>query len=251
MKIRFWLTFVTAAVFFCGQGFSATMAGVGVREAASFGEIEKCSVGLGAEWINRDIDINHVGDMKKLEAQTLDLFVGYDAKDWLTVFATFGFVQVKPYETAGYGDRRAKGSIGLQGNLWQTEIVDPDFMTGKLTLKTLLEFSRYQVDEEKADIKGHWNEYSFALPFCYEIFTNNEGDLSQGPYSLAILLGPAVSIINGNVEDSFGEEAQIREKKTWGILGGVDIYISHNFSVGCQVEYFDRASVGGNIIYHF
>lgn len=250
MRVR--ALFTASAIFalFCVEGFSATLAGAGMRDAAALGSIEKWSVGVNAEWMKRDLKITG-GAVTKLDARVLEFFAGYDLMDWLMVFGTAGGSQVRTSSFDRYGDGNVKASLGLQGNLWQTDIMDPEFMIGNLTLKTIAEISFYQIDEKDSGLKGDWFDFSLALPFCYEIFADKPDNNAQIPYSLAILAGPVFSAVNGSVRERSGATRNLRGEKSFGLLGGVDVYFSHNLSLGCHVEYIDYASVCGSMTYHF
>lgn len=251
MRIRIWLVSVAVAGLYCVSSYGGTLAGTGVRDSAMAGTVEKWSIGAGAEWMSRDIKFDRNDQSREIEFRTYELFAGYDVADWMTVFATVGSSEFRSSDTDKYGDNNLKFSAGLQGNLWQTEIIDPEFMTGTLTLKSVLEFSTYQLDEKNEDVDGYWMEYSLAFPICYEIFADKPDNLQQVPYSLAISLGPIFSFVDGDADGLSGSDSGFRSKKSVGAIGAVDIYFAHNVSIGCQVEYIDHATVGGNLIYHF
>ena len=251
MRIRIWLvSFVTAGLC-CVNSYGGTLAGVGVRDSAMVGLVEKWSIGVNAEWMNRDIKIGHNDQREKMESRTLELFAGYDAANWLTVFTTIGSSAFKFSDMVEYGDNNLKFSAGLQGNIWQTDIIDPEFMAGTLTLKSVLEFSAYQVDEKDEGIDGYWMEYYFAIPVCYEIFADKSDNLQQIPYSLVISVGPVFSFIDGDIDGLSGSNSGLRGEKSVGVIGAIDIYFAHNVSIGCHVEYIDDATIGGSLTYHF
>jgi len=252
MRIRNWIPVIAVFVLACGPAFPATITGTGVRDSASFGTVEKWSVGLSGDWIRRDLKASDGGAILELEARTLEFFAGYDPREWFTIFATLGGTAARSKEYDSYGEEDVKISIGIQGNLWQTDIVDPEFMTGVLTFKSVAEISNYRVDNGDGNLAGRWTEYSLAFPFCYEIFADRPDNKAKVPYSLVLSLGPGIGVVDGNLRaTSGGARRHYREDKVLGLFGGVDIYFSHNLSVGCQVEYFNDASVGGSVIYHF
>lgn len=251
MKIRIWLAAFFLAGFYCVGSYGGTLTGTGVRDSAMVGVIEKWSIGVGAEWMNRDIKLDHNDQVEEIESRTFELFAGYDVKDWLTVFATIGSSEFRSSDTVEYGDNNVKFSAGLQGNLWQTEVMDPEFMTGCLTLKSVIELSTYQINEPDEGIDGYWMEYFLAFPVCYEIFTDNPDNLQQVPYSLAVSVGPMFSFVDGDIDGFSGSNSGFRGEKSVGVLGAVDIYFAHNVSIGCHVEYIDNVTIGGKVTYHF
>jgi opacity protein-like surface antigen len=246
MRFQGLLIIAAVSILCCEQAFSGTVAGVGVRDSAVIGTLEKWSVGVSGEWMKRDVKESHGGEIGSPEVTTVSLFLGYDVKNWLTMFATLGGTEIKPSSSEEYGGEDVKFSGGLQGNLWRTEITDPEFMMGSLTLKSIVEISSYQFSGDGSDVNGNWTEYSIAFPFCYEIFAERRESVWQVPYSLALLAGPSLSSIRGRTDN-----AHFRERKSLGFIGGVDVYFSHNLSIGCQVEYYDHASMSASMTYHF
>lgn len=245
MKIRSVMPLVAVAVLCCSSAFPATLPGVGVREAARVGFLENLSVGVTTDWLRRDVKLSG-SSATLLEARTLSFFAGYDVSSWMTVFGTLGSTEMRFSDAGDYGDMNASYSLGLVGNLWRTEVMDPEFMTGSLTVKGLVDISSYQVDEKNGTVDGHWLEGMVALPVCYEIFSDKRESIAEVPYSLVLSLGPALSLIDGRAAG-----AGVRGRRVLGACGGADVYFSHHLSLGCQAEYFDHGSIGANLIYHF
>ena len=233
----------------CAQAFSGTVAGVGVRDSATVGTIERWSVGVNAELMKRELHVSGDNSNPTAEARSVSLFAGYDVLKWLTVFGTVGGSDFKPAYADTYGDSNAKFSLGLQGNLWQMAVTDPDFLAGSLMLKSIVEISSHRIGGNGYD--GDWQEYAVTIPVCYEIFAGDRDNTKETPYSLAFSVGPALSILNGSTSGSLGRNTDFRQKSPFGGFAAVDLYISHNLSVGCQLTYFDDATVGGNLIYNF
>jgi hypothetical protein len=71
-------------------------------------------------------------------------------------------------------------------------------------------------------------------------------DIKQYPYSLVLFGGPAISKIDGHAGST-----DFSEDNLLGVVGGVDLYLSHNLSLGGQLTYFDQTSLGISARYHF
>jgi len=236
----------------CTQVLSGTMAGIGVRDPFAEDTVYTWSVGASLEWMKRQMEDTHGGGEADVMARTASFFIGHDVCKWASAFATIGTTQVKMFEDEDYGDKNLKCSLGLQANLWKTEIMDPEFMSGTLTFRPYIEVGRFQIEEDLAGFSGRWVEYSAIFPFYYEMFTDKEESVWSVPYSLALSFGPMISVIEGWLEyGDDGSRGDFKAKKSFGLAGSLDIYFAHNVSVGCQVEYVDHMTVAANVMFHF
>ncbi len=222
------------------------MVGDGSRDTALYSSsISRLSIGIDANTSEREINQHNANRI--IDTQSAALLLGVDLTKWLTLFGTAGAAQFEYKGGSEYGDSTLKWSGGLQANLWRTDILDPEFMAGTLMLKSVIEYSQYNFDSNNYSDKPKWNDFVAELPISYEIYTEREDDLAQTPYSLALSLGPAVSLIKGTTMGN----GSFSEKQSIGVMGAVDVYLAHNLSIGAYIQHFDRSSVGGNLIYHF
>jgi hypothetical protein len=246
MKIRLCLFCVTAmALCWTGNNASATIAGAGTRDSAFYSStLAKWSIGINAGAEERDVDRTQPG---KLDTRSAAFFMGYDVTSWLTLFGTVGAEELKYPGSPTYGKGQLRWSVGLQGNMWRYDVIDPEFLAGTLMLKSLVEYSEHNFSDPDYTTKPEWSDFRVALPFAYEMYVDKQDNLGQTPYSLCLSAGPAVSLINGTL----GNNLDFKEKDEIGGVGAVDLYLSHNLSLGFLIEYFSHASMSGNLIYHF
>jgi len=246
MKLRLCLFCVAAMALCCtANDASAAMAGAGTRDSAFYSTtLSSWSVGLNACAEKRDVDRTELGT---LDTRSAAFFLGYDVMDWLTLFGAAGAEELKYPGFKTYGKGQFYWSAGLQANVWRYDIIDPDFLAGTLIFKSAIEYSQHKFDDSNYTTKPEWNEWRLDAPFSYEMYVDKQDNLNQTPYSLCLSAGPSVSVIDGTIRNNLG----FKDKRDVGLMGAVDLYLSHNLSLGLLVHYFSDVSMNGNIMYHF
>jgi hypothetical protein len=69
--------------------------------------------------------------------------------------------------------------------------------------------------------------------------------------SIALFVGPAVSLIRGNLEVAGGADSDFREGQVVGVVGGLVLIPHDTISIKAEVQYFDDFSFGASLGYHF
>lgn len=234
------------AVLHAGLSLAAVFPTSISREPLSVGiPSERLSVGLTYEDIKMSIDPDK-GPDAILEAKSAALYIGYDVLPWLTVFTTLGASEVDGTKDIGT-DPKFKISGGASAYLWEGDILAPTYMAGRLTLKSSLEISRYDSDSDVGGVD--WIDVTLALPFGYERFDEYSESPSGIDTSLALYIGPAISYIDGTRDTAVGDY-DFEQKELFGIIGGVDIYLSPGVSLGAEFRYFDETTVMGSVRFH-
>lgn len=214
--------------------------------------LSKWSVGLQAEGvIDREMNIKNMSGSEELTAAAASAFLGYDFAPWLTSFITLGASEVEVEDNgddSDWSDPGVKWSLGVNANLWHYEIIEPDFLKGRLTLKAVGEIARYDAEDDMFDI--HWVDVSASLPLCYEVLVDYGPHKSDGIYSSVIYVGPGVSIVNGRF-DTGSYLYDFEEDQSVGVVGGMDIYFARNLSFGIYGQYFNGGTLGSSLQYHF
>jgi len=228
----------------CLAASAATLGGLGVRDTLTETELlARLSVGVDYAQVRRDMSLDQGGKLD-LRARIYSGQLGYDLLPWLTVFGTVGGSEARAESEPDYHSNQFKWSGGLKANWWRYNIEDPDFLEGRLSLQTSAEFAMYRSGSGDDEIK--WHEEYVDLTLNYEVFATRMKDLAQYPYSLALYAGPVLSKINGSAGPmDFTEDSLI------GVVGGVDLYISHNLALGGQILYFDGSTLSASLRYHF
>ena len=206
---------------------------------------ESISFGINYDDSRRKISDDNGREIARLDLRSYAFFVGYDMSKWCTIFATLGSSEARLAENNEYGDGKFKWSVGFNANLWQTELEEPDLFCGRITIKPAVELAQYNSDLDNETIKV--TDISGTLLVAYEKVINDPNYNITKFYGYTIYAGPAFSLINGNVngDDDF------EESKNVGMVGGFDFFITHNFSIGGQIQLFDEISFGGNVRHHF
>ncbi len=237
MKIKRLLVAVVGGAMVAG---AATPGGAGMRDSLTTSDnLGPVSAGLDFQVIKRSVSLD-AGGKSVMEARVLSAELGVDLFSWWQVFATLGRSEAG-WETGDYGDGKIKWSGGMHFNWWHYDLTDPEFMEGRLSFQTTVEFAQYRSGDDTS-----WNEGYADFTVNYELYSEKPQDTKAVPYSLALYGGAALSKLSGKINGSNFSEDQL-----FGVLGGADLYIAHNLSVGGQILYFDKASYGVSFRYHF
>ena len=219
---------------------AATPGGAGMRDSlTSTDSLGPVSAGLDYQMIKRSVSLD-AGGKNVLQARVYSAEIGVDLFSWWQVFATLGRSEAG-WEALDYGDGKVKWSGGTHFNWWHYDISEPEFMEGRLSFQTTAEFSQFRSGGDTS-----WYDAYADLTLNYELFAEKQKDVKAIPYSLALYGGVALSKLSGHLNG-----ADFDEDKTVGFVGGVDLYIAHNLSLGAQVLYFDQTSFGLSARYHF
>jgi len=239
--------FLSIAVFL-QAGFS--MAGAYqtsiAREPLNIGiPSDRLTVGLTYEDIKLGVDFDN-GPDAILDAASWDVYIGYDVLPWLTVFTTLGSSEI---DDADEIDTSAKFKIsgGANAYLWEGDVLEPNYMAGRFTLKATFELSRYDSESDVGDVS--WIDATFAIPLGYEIFDDYTESTKGINTSVALYIGPAISYVNGTWE-SLNDDLDFEGKELLGLIGGVDLFLSPTLSMGVAFRHFDETSVAGSLRFH-
>ncbi|MCX7006750.1 MAG: hypothetical protein NTY53_05810 [Kiritimatiellaeota bacterium] len=219
---------------------AASPSGAGMRDSLTTSDnLGPVSAGFDYQTTKRTVSLD-AGGKNVLQARVMSAEIGVDLFPWWQVFGTLGRSEAG-WDTGNYGDGKVKWSGGMHFNWWNYDITEPEFMEGRLSFQTTLEFAQYRSGDDT-----HWNDAYADLTLNYELFAEKQKDTKAIPYSLALYGGAALSKLSGQLNGSGFSEDQI-----FGLVGGADLYIAQNLSLGAQVLYFDKASVGFSVRYHF
>lgn len=205
--------------------------------------LDRLSIGLDATTLKRGITSN--GETGPLEARMYAGFIGFDALEWFTVFATVGGCEVKGDPDSDYLSQGVKWSVGLAPVVWQMDMTRPTFMSGTLSLAGLIEYAAY--NSEEGDTKVEWTDLSAALLFRYEIFEDFPSSKEE-PMSLRFFAGPVFSLIDGKVTNP---DLSFDQDRAVGLAAGIEWFITPLFCLAGSAELFDETTVTGSFRFHF
>ncbi|MCE9612667.1 MAG: hypothetical protein K8T26_00230 [Lentisphaerae bacterium] len=221
---------------------------MGDRSLIESGPLPRLSLGANIELLERDIDVDN-RDPGTLKGSAYSGYLGVDATRWLTVHGTAGAMFLDSLETAAVEDDFDSGlrwSVGLNASLWHVDLEEPEFARGRLSIGATAEYLESTSSGTDGDVT--WSEVSVTLPLGFEI--PNDPMLYWGVYSLFLYAGPVFSQLDGNI-DRPGRRVDFSESQDVGVLGGADIYMARNLSLGGQIQYFDAMSANISARYHF
>lgn len=211
--------------------------------------LDNLSIGGVFESLKRDVQYDN-GGKTKLEAYNYYGYAGYDFLQWLTIFGTLGGCQAKTTEFDTLGNAKVKWSAGLNLKIWHFDIYDPTWMAGRCSIRAMGEYSQYQSGDTDPT-RLTWQDLYASVTLNYEVFVARMDDIDSYPYSLLLYVGPAFSKVDGKRETST-QSSDFSEVHNIGIAAGVDLFASHNLSIGGQLQYFfDEPTLSASAMYNF
>ncbi len=226
-----------------GETFPASIS----RQPLVAGRVsDRLSIGVGYDKLERGIEFDGMPD-GILEADTISGYVGYDVLPWLTAFVTVGGTKVENADLDGT-DYGAKFSGGLSAYLWEGDVIVPSYMSGRLSIKAMMDASRSESDSDIGTVE--WFDVLVALPFGYEKFDRYPASDSGLQTSLALYAGPAFSYMSGTT-DTLSGDLDFDAAEQFGLVAGADVYFSPSVSIGAKFLAFDELSYGASARFHF
>jgi hypothetical protein len=206
-------------------------------------------VGLVYAHLSRQVELE--GVEWELRGQTVDAAIGFAPWPWILLYGQAGGSQARVAEAMR--ENTAVGAGGLLGarvNLWQ--IYEGVQRTSwRVTLGVAGQYAyRTGADDGEGDIQ--WSETLVMLPLDYHLtFARSFRNFYMAEFqSLGVYAGPAFSKVDGtwtrgNMEKDF-EEVQ-----SYGVVGGVELWLLENLSFGARADWFDGTTLQLTLRYRF
>jgi len=239
------------------------------------------TLGANFEDIQRRVEFDR-GFETDWEALSYSLFVGVSVESWFTVFGTLGGAENEgdlprlgdPLGNGGApppgggpapenpprdgrpddnDDPQTKWSLGANVNLCKWDLRGPRALVGdRVAVRGFLEYSSYEIEQGRST--ADWTELMLALPIAYERFERNAKVSTDEKFRLAVFAGPAVSTVDGTLDD--GERSMdFAETESFGGIGGLTLYFTRHVALGGQVQLFgadaDDLSARASMRYRF
>lgn len=214
------------------------------------------SLSVSIEDVERELIGSDIAN-QNMETRNAYLLVSGDILRWLTVNAGAGYSEISRMDEDDYFDAENLWTLGIRANLLDHEIKSPSFMVSRLQIYATASYW----DMTEADFDGGsigYNEKRAALIFSAERFVVHPGsDHSIYPYSLVFFIGPVYSDLEFDgsgvvpVGTSTTSVSSLDGEKELGLIGGLDLFISHNLSLGWEARVFSEMTHKVKLAYHF
>ena len=210
------------------------------------GGLDRLSAGLFYQQLRRPIE-TETGVEMELQARTYEAVLGLDVLPWLTLYGSAGGSDARFRNISDYGQDRFSWTAGFNMNIWQWTGYG-EMPVWRLNFKTRAEMARYET--ETSNLEMEWMDYSVAFPVGYEVIFARSPESFDELDHLEIFLGPALSYIDGRYQQG-GQSYDFEEQSSFGVMGGVSLFITKTLFVGASTSYFDRFLIRGGVGYSF
>ena len=209
----------------------------GWQVGLSYGRVARTVARGAAEW--------------ELSADMIDAMIGVSPWPWLTFYAQAGASQGRlegvMREDAEPG---AGGQAGARINLWQL-YEGVQATSWRVTLHLDGHYA-YRTTDDDGEGEVEWGEAFMMLPLSYHLtfarsFRNDYMAEFQG---VNVYAGPAYSKVDGTWTRQ-GAEVDFEETDSFGVSGGVDLWLLENLAFGVRVDWFQDTSAQLSVQYRF
>ena len=247
---------------------SLLLVGTGVPRAAARGadwpsgslthadDIGFIAVGVDFEEQKRDLhDDTHSNAI--LRSRAVYGMLNLDLLNWFTIMGGAGQIEVKPHKYHDYEDPGLIWTAGARAVLWDHNVAHPPFLANRLRLDGAVSY--WESESEYFGYDMEWEELRAALVFSAEMFVQERGQRTDVyPYSVVFSVGAVYSEIEGEAEtglsgfaEHLGTPVEFEGAEDVGGLLGVDIYISHNWSLSGEARLFQNTTLTVGSAFHF
>ena len=206
-------------------------------------------VGFAYSRVSRPVLLD--GVEADLDADIAEATIGFSPWGWLLFYgqagASLGRLDPVMAEDADAG---ASGLLGARANLWQL-YEGVQVTAWRVTLQLAGQYAvRGSRDAGEGELQ--WGEALVMLPLDYHL---SFGRTFRNSYmaefqSLHFFVGPAFSALDGTWTRN-ENELDFEETESFGVVGGLDLWLLENLSFGGRVDWFDGASMQLSVLYRF
>ena len=205
--------------------------------------------GLGYTHLSRPVKLD--GVEWTLRGQIVDAAVGFYPRPWLLLYGQVGGSQARLDDvqreepSAGAG-----GLLGARVNLWQL-YEGLQATAWRVTLQLAGQYS-FRTTQDEGDGDLQWGEALFMMPLDYHLsFARSFRNFYMAEFqSLEIYAGPAFSKLDGTWTRS-GTKRDFEESESFGVVGGVELWLLENLSFGARADWFEGTSMQLTVRYRF
>jgi opacity protein-like surface antigen len=201
-------------------------------------DLSRLSMGVYGGQFNRDIEWDNSGIVQKLKSNRFYGYLGVDVIDWLTLYATAGMSE-SAIEDSSYGDFDGCFGAGFHINFLTHYIREPVLTSDIVRFNFEGNYLHSSADLKYRD-SVDWDELNAS--FTIELVNNTTGIKFYSPESISLYVGPIFSAL---ISDDFSED------NSFGVIGGIQIFVVDTVAIDIQVQHYGQTSVSGGLNYRF
>ena len=205
--------------------------------------------GLAYGRVARMVDLE--GAEAKLSGDTYDVALGFSPTPWLLLYGQAGGSEaqldgLQSVESA----TGAGGLLGARANLWQL-YEGLQLTAWRVTLQLAAKYA-YRTADDDGDGDLQWGEALVMLPLDYHLsFARTFRNAYMAEFqSFNVYAGPAFSKLDGTWTRR-GTERDFEELESFGVVGGVELWLLENLSFGARADWFEGTSMQLMVRYRF
>lgn len=206
-------------------------------------------VGLVYARVSRPVLMD--GGEVDLHGGIVDAAIGVSPWPWMLFYGQVGASQARldgpMREDASAG---AGGLLGARVNLWQL-YEGVQATAWRVTLQLAGQYAfRTTEDDGEGDVQ--WGETLVMLPLDYHLsFARTFRNAYMAEFqSFNVYAGPAFSKLDGTWTRR-GTERDFEELESFGVVGGVELWLLENLSFGARADWFEGTSMQLMVRYRF
>jgi hypothetical protein len=205
--------------------------------------------GLAYTRVSRPVDLE--GAEWDLRGDIVDAMVGVSPWPWMLLYGQVGSSKasldgaLREDPSAGAG-----GLLGARINLWQL-YEGLQATAWRVTLQLAGQYT-FRTTEDDGDGDIQWGETLVMLPLNYHLsFARSfRNDYMSEFQSVEAYAGPAFSKVDGTWTHR-GTEQDFEEVQSFGVVGGVELWLLENLAFGARADAFDGTSLQLTVRYRF
>jgi hypothetical protein len=189
------------------------------------------------------------GGLTRFDSSYIAIRLGYDLKDWCTLYGSLGAASADMRNTSIDGDTGLHWDLGTYINLWQQGINEPDILESTLGVMFNTQVSgNYVNGDGGADTT--WHDWMTSLAITLDVPNTGHATVQQRrPTSATYYIGPLYAYTDVSV-DSPG--VSFKAESEFGFLGGASINVTPQFSLIGEYRHLnDLSGFVGTIAYKF
>lgn len=227
-------------------GLHGAPIGAGSQQGRDFiipdSSLSNWRIGVDATMRTRDVTSGNgfFKSAEELDETRIAGYIGYDILwSWVTVFA-FGGAQETEFANAFDSSSDGFTGVGMNVNILSHLLQDPGTTLDRIRLVGSMEYSASSTTRFNSELDYNKFECSLMGSLINEV----DGNSTFLPDAIAIFAGPVYSNV-------LGDDVTIVSGDRWGLVAGLELFLSPRASLNVRVESFAAMGAGGGFHYRF